>query len=210
MPDIAAPYLVQNPLIAILRGIKLEEVVAYAAVIAAAGWRCIEVPLNSPAPLQSIEKLSSHFGDRVLIGAGTVRTEEEVKAVAGAGGRVIVSPHTDSAVIRAAIAQDLVPMPGFTTPTEAAIAYDAGARYLKLFPAGTGGPAHLSAMRAILQEDIKIIAVGGVSAENLGAFNKAGAIAYGIGSELYKPGRSVEDVAQRARDFTAAAKAVHN
>jgi 2-dehydro-3-deoxyphosphogalactonate aldolase len=209
MTDIAATYLEQSPLIAILRGVKPDEVIDYADAIVEAGWRCLEVPLNSPDPLASIEKLSAHFGDRVLIGAGTVRTAVDVENVAGAGGRVIVSPNSDAAVIRATIAHNMIPMPGFMTPTEAGIAYDAGARYLKLFPAGTGGPGHLGAVRAILQNDAKIIAVGGVSVDNLAEFKKAGAIAYGIGSEIYKPGRSLADVAQRARDFVTAAVAAH-
>ena len=115
MTDGAAAYLQQSPLIAILRGIKPDEVIDYADAIAEAGWRCIEVPLNSPDPLPSIEKLAAHFGDRVLIGAGTVRTAEHVKAVAEAGGRVIVSPDSNIAVIRATIDHNMIPMPGFMT-----------------------------------------------------------------------------------------------
>ena len=210
MTDTAASYLQQSPLIAILRGVKPDEVIGYADAIVEAGWRCIEVPLNSPEPLASIEKLARHFDDRVLIGAGTVRTTENVKAVRDAGGRIIVCPHSDPRIIEETVRLGLIPMPGFLTPTEAAIAYAAGARYLKLFPATIGGPAYMSGVKSILQPDIKLIAVGGVTVDNLADFRKAGAVAYGIGSELYKPGRALPDVAQRARDFVVAANAAHS
>lgn len=203
-----ASFLAQSPLIAILRGITPGEVVDHAEAIAAAGWRCLEVPLNSPDPLKSIEQLAAHFGDRLLIGAGTVRTSDDVKKVHDAGGRIIVSPHTDAQIISDTLSLGMIPMPGFLTPTEASTAYMAGARYLKLFPANIGGPAYLGGIKAILQPDIQVIAVGGVTTENLKAFKDAGAAAFGIGSDLYKPGRSVDEVAARAQAFSAAVRSL--
>jgi 2-dehydro-3-deoxyphosphogalactonate aldolase len=196
----------QSPFIAILRGVSPGEVLGYAEVIAGAGWRCIEVPLNSPEPLDSIARLAERFKDDLLIGAGTVTRAADVAAVAEAGGRLIVAPNMNEAVIKAALERNMTVMPGFLTPTEAFRAYEAGARHLKLFPADSAGPAYIKAVRSVLPPDAKIVAVGGVSPGNIGAFKNAGACAFGIGSQLYKPGMTVAETAKQAKAFMDAAQ----
>lgn len=199
-----------SPLIAILRGITPEEIIDYSDVIIESGWRCIEIPLNSPDPLESIRRLAKHCGDDVLVGAGTVLSVNDVAAVSNAGGRLIVSPNTNPEIIRAALDCDMVIMPGFLTPTEAFTAYQAGARYLKLFPADTMGPTYIKAIRSVLPVDAKIIPVGGVSPETIAAFHQAGSVAYGIGSQLYKAGMSVAEVRAQAERFFAACNNLAN
>lgn len=204
-PDVEK-YFAHSPLIAILRGIRPDEIIAYAQVIIEAGWRCIEVPLNSPAPLESIKLLSEHFGEDILSGAGTVLTPEAARDVLAAGGRLIVTPNTNPAVIKTALEGQAAIMPGFLSATEALQAYDAGARYLKLFPADAMGPAYIKAIKSVLPTDAKIIPVGGVTPDTVASFAQAGCAAYGIGSQLYKPGMPVEEVKSRALDFMAACK----
>lgn len=204
-PDVET-YFSQSPLIAILRGIRPEEIIAYATAIVDAGWRCIEVPLNSPSPLESISLLSRHFGKDILSGAGTVLTVEAARDVVAAGGRVIVTPNTNQAVIKTALENKVAVMPGFLSATEAFQAYDAGARYLKLFPADAMGPAYIKAIKSVLPTDAKIIPVGGVTPETVASFHQVGCAAYGIGSQLYKPGMTVAEVKQRAIDFMTACK----
>ena len=196
----------ESPLIAILRGVRPDEVIGIAEVIVDAGWRCIEVPLNSPSPLESISLLQKRFGANVLIGAGTVTTAEDVSAVFNAGGKLIVAPNTDVAVITEALKHKALVMPGFLSASEAFQAYKHGARYLKLFPADAMGPAYIKAIRSVLPADARIIPVGGVTPENVSAFRDAGSAAFGIGSQLYKAGMSAEDVRVKAESFMRACR----
>lgn len=192
------------PLVAILRGVKPDEVVAIGEALVEAGIEIIEVPLNSPDPLVSIEALAKRFGDAVLVGAGTVLTVEQVGAVARAGGRIIVSPSTDFDVIAATAAEGLVSAPGYFTPSEAFLALKAGATALKLFPAETATPALVRAQRAVLPKEVPLLIVGGVKPDAVGQWFEAGADGFGLGSALYKPGQSAEQVGQQARDFVIA------
>lgn len=192
------------PLVAILRGVRPEEAEAVGAVLVEAGLLVIEVPLNSPEPLRSIESLARRFGDRALIGAGTVRRGTEVDAVADAGGRLIVTPHADPAVVRAAKARGLLAVPGFFTPAEAFALLDAGADALKLFPAEGSSPAALRAMRAVLPPDAMVLPVGGMDAGTMAPWRDAGAAGFGIGSAIYKPDDAPGVVAAKARALLAA------
>lgn len=187
------------PVIAILRGVRPEEVVEIGEALYRAGIGIIEVPLNSPEPLVSINNLAQALGDRCVIGAGTVLTEADVVAVAAAGGEIIVSPNTNIEVIKQSLELGLVPMPGWATVTEAFLAYQTGARYLKLFPAATYGPGHIKASRAVLPDQCKLLAVGGVGADMAEQWLGAGIHGFGVGSELYKPGDSAEQVYESAR-----------
>ena len=189
----------QMPVIAILRGVRPEEVVAIGEAVYRAGIGIIEVPLNSPDPFTSITKLAEAMGDRCVIGAGTVLTEADVVAVAAAGGEIAVSPNTNPEVIKLSLQAGLVPMSGWATATEAFAAYHCGARYLKCFPAATYGPEHIRGLRAVLPQDCQLLAVGGVGAEVADQWLQAGVNGFGIGSELYKPGDSSEQVGQSAR-----------
>lgn len=192
------------PLVAILRGIRPDEVEAVGDVLVAAGLRIIEVPLNSPEPFDSIARLARRFGDRVLIGAGTVMHRADVDRVADAGGRLIVTPHADPALVRAAKARGMVAMPGFFTPAEAFALLDAGADALKLFPAEGGSPAMLRALRAVLPLGTMVLPVGGMDAGTMGAWRDAGAAGFGIGSAIYRPGDTAAIVAGKATTLLAA------
>jgi 2-dehydro-3-deoxyphosphogalactonate aldolase len=171
-----------------------------------AGIRAIEVPLNSPEPFKSIEILARLYGSRCLTGAGTVLTESEVDCVADAGGTLLVTPNTNPSVIARGVKRGLTVMPGFYTPSEGFAAVAAGARTLKLFPASTGGVAHLKAMLAVLPKDVPVYAVGGVGAGNMKEWRKAGAAGFGLGSELFKPDFTDEEITARARQCVAAFK----
>jgi 2-dehydro-3-deoxyphosphogalactonate aldolase len=186
--------LVRCPIIAILRGITPDEVVAVGEALVGAGITIIEVPLNSPKPLESIARLAGQFGNRALIGAGTVVHVEQVEAVAAVGGRLIVSPSTDVQVIAATRAHGMVSVPGFLTPTEAFTAIAAGADALKLFPADTLAPPMLKAMRTVLPSSVPLLPVGGITTATITSWHAAGAGGFGIGSGLYKPGMTVEEV----------------
>ncbi len=201
-------YLEPLPLIAVLRGITPEEIDAVGAALAGAGFRVLEVPLNSPRAFESIARLAARHGEQCLIGAGTVIDVADVARVREAGGRVIVMPHADTAVIRAAKAQGMLCVPGVATPTEAFAALAAGADGLKMFPAEAIPPAALKAWRAVLPRGTLVFAVGGMRPDNLDAYWNAGASGFGTGSNLYKPGADPVDVAQVAAAFAASIRAL--
>ncbi len=196
------------PLVAILRGIHPDEAEAAGAALVAAGLRVIEVPLNSPDPLDSIARLARRFGDHALIGAGTVRRTADVDAVADAGGRLIVTPHADPALVRAAKARGLLAVPGFFTPAEAFALLDAGADALKLFPAEGGSPAMLRSLLAVLPPGTLVLPVGGMEAATLAPWRAAGAAGFGIGGAIYKPGDDAAAVAAKAARLVAALAAM--
>jgi len=185
--------------IAILRGVTPKEVLAVGEVLVDSGIFCIEVPLNSPDPFDSIEALAREFGDRALIGAGTVLTADQVDRVADAGARLALSPNFDAAVVRRTKARNLASMPGVATPTEGFAALAAGADALKLFPSELLGTAALKAWRAVFPAGTQMYSVGGVGLDNIAAFKAAGATGVGIGSALYAPGVAIEELARRAR-----------
>lgn len=192
------------PLIAILRGVQPDEVVAIGEELVAAGFTLIEVPMNSPDPLDSVARLAAALGDRAMIGAGTVLTVDQVAAMRDAGGRMVISPNANGDVIRASAAAGLVSLPGIATPSEAFAALDAGATALKLFPAEGASPTVLKAMRAVLPGDLRILPVGGITPEGMAPWRQAGAAGFGLGSALYKPGMTADEVGARARAFIAA------
>ena len=196
------------PLVAIIRGVKPDEVVAIGEALYAEGVRLVEVPLNSPDPLVSIRRLSEHFGERMVCGGGTLLTVKDAEGVAASGGRIAVSPNTDVEVITRALALGMTPMPGFGSCSEAFTALKAGARYLKLFPAVTYGTAHLKQLKAVLPKEAVIAPVGGVGPAEIAAWSAAGAGGFGIGGEIYRPGESPEVVSGKARALVAALRAV--
>jgi 2-dehydro-3-deoxyphosphogalactonate aldolase len=199
-----ADVLNDLPLIAILRGLTPEEAEPVGAALVEAGFRCLEVPLNSPRPLESIAILRRSFGDVALVGAGTVLTATAVDEVASAGGEIIISPNCNPAVIGATKAKGLISLPSFFTPSEAFAALDAGADALKLFPAEAAGPSALKAMRAVVPASVPVFPVGGIDPDVMGDYRRAGATGFGIGSSLYAPGRSAAEVSKRAGALVAA------
>lgn len=200
-------YMDECPLVAILRGVTPHEVEGIGEAVCDGGIRIIEVPLNSPDPLRSIEILAKKFGDSMLVGAGTVLSIDDVRRVAGAGGRIIVSPDTNIDVISASAELGLVSSPGYFTPSEAFAAIRAGAHTLKLFPAEGGSPSLLKAHLAVLPKDIPVMAVGGIKPDNMRPWLEAGAAGFGLGSGLYKPGQSPEDTLRKAHAYVAGVRA---
>ena len=197
-------WLARCPLVAILRGVRPDEVEAIADALAARGIAILEVPLNSPDPLTSIRRLAARFADRMLIGAGTVMTASEVAEVAAAGGRLIVTPHAASAVVAAAKGQGMLACPGFFTPTEAFAMLAEGADALKLFPAEAARPAVLRAIRAVLPPATAVLPVGGIDAAAMRPWLEAGAAGFGIGSSIYKPGDGAARVGEKAQALLTA------
>lgn len=202
--EVFATYFGQCPLVAIIRGVTPHEAVATARALFAGGIRIIEVPLNSPDPFASIERIAADLGDDALVGAGTVLDPADVAKVKQAGGRIIVSPNMDPAVIRATVAGGLVSSPGIFTPTEAFAALAAGAHALKLFPAEAASPRVVKAIRAVLPKDVPLLAVGGITPDSMAQWVEAGADGFGLGGGLYRPGHSPEDTLAKARAYVAA------
>lgn len=203
MTDFASA-LAALPLIAILRGIRPDEVEAAGEALVEAGFRLIEVPLNSPDPLVSIEKLARRLGDSAIVGAGTVLTPAQVAQVQDAGGAMIVSPNTDVAVIAESAKRGMVSLPGYFTPSEAFAALAAGASGLKLFPAEAASPAVIKAQRAVLPKETPLFAVGGIGPDTMTPWLAAGANGFGLGSALYKAGLTTQEIAANARAFAKA------
>jgi 2-dehydro-3-deoxyphosphogalactonate aldolase len=202
--------LTQCPLVAILRGIGPEEIETVSDALVACGFRIIEVPLNSPDPFTSIRLLGERHGNRILAGAGTVMNPDQVDQVARAGGRLIVMPHADGRIVRAAKQSSMVALPGFATPTEAFAMLEAGADGLKLFPAEGNPPPVLKAMRAVLPRATPVLPVGGITPLNMSEYWKAGASGFGLGSALYKPGTAPAEIHSRAQEFLRAVRLFHS
>jgi len=201
--DLLHHYLDQCPLVAIIRGVTPEDAEAIGDAIREGGIRIIEVPLNSPQPLKSIELLAKRLGDRALVGAGTVIDAKQVEQVKAAGGRIIVSPDTNIEVVAASVAQGLVSSPGYFTPSEAFAALRAGAHALKLFPAEGASPSTLKAQLAVLPSGIPVLAVGGIKPDNMRPWLDAGATGFGLGGGLYRSGQSPADTLAKARAYVA-------
>jgi len=200
------PFLDRLPLVAILRGVTPDEVVEVGSALVDAGFAIVEVPLNSPHPLESIARLHAKFGDEILIGAGTVMSPAQVKEIAAAGGRLIVMPHGDADVVRAAKGAGLACIPGIATPTEGFAALANGADALKLFPAELLTPAVLKSMRAVFPSTARFLPVGGITPDSMASYVAAGAAGFGLGGALYRRGDEPSRVAANARDFVAAWK----
>ena len=204
LPELFRQSLQRLPLIAILRGVTADEVVELGTMLLECGLRVIEVPLNSPKPLLSIQRLRESLPADCIVGAGTVLSATQVREVASAGGQIIVMPHSDPGVIRAAKDAGLICAPGVVTPTEAFAALAAGADALKLFPAELVSPAVLAAMRSVLPPSTLMLPVGGITPESMQAYRKAGASGFGLGSALYRAGQSLEQTTLHARRFVQA------
>ena len=196
-------HFAECPLVAILRGVTPDRVEEIGQALLRGGIKIIEVPLNSPDPLESIRRLSCTMGSRALVGAGTVLDPGQVAEVASAGGRLIVSPNTNRAVIEATVAAGLVSSPGYYTPSEAFTAVAAGAHALKLFPAEGASPAVLKSQKAVLPRDVPVLVVGGITPDNMRPWLDAGADGFGLGSGLYKPGQTGDVTEWKAQAFVA-------
>ena len=199
-------FLEESPLIAILRGITPAEVIEISETLVEKNFKIIEIPLNSPDPIESIEMLVSHFKDEVIIGAGTVTDLTSIKLIVEAGARLSVMPNGSIRIVKAAKASGLITIPGVFTPTEAFAMIESGADALKLFPAEGAPPMVLKAMKAVLPTAIPILPVGGITPDKMAEYQKAGANGFGLGSALYKPGMTVDEVAQNADAFNEGLK----
>jgi 2-dehydro-3-deoxyphosphogalactonate aldolase len=197
------------PLVAILRGLRPAEALGVGEVLVQAGFRIVEVPLNSPDPFDSINLLVQALGKRAIVGAGTVLTVADVETLHAVGGQICISPNANPDVIRRAKALGMISFPAFFTPTEAFSAIDAGADAIKLFPAELAGTTGLKAMKAVLPKNVPVFPVGGVNPENMGDFIDAGAAGFGIGSAVFKPGDTPEIVFKKARAFVEGWEALH-
>ena len=204
MQDTFDRLFAECPLIAILRGVRPDEAEAIGEALVEGGIRIIEVPLNSPDPLDSIARLRARLEGRAMVGAGTVLRADQVEPIRAAGGQLIVSPSTSAAVIEATVAAGLVSCPGYSTPSEAFAAIDAGAHALKLFPAEAASPAVLRAQRAVLPKALRLIIVGGIAPDTMAPWLEAGADGFGLGSGIYRPGQTAAETLARARAFQAA------
>jgi 2-dehydro-3-deoxyphosphogalactonate aldolase len=196
----------QCPLIAIIRGVTPGEAVEIGHALFEGGIRIVEVPLNSPDPLASISAIADSLGDQALVGAGTVLTPEDVRRVHDSGGRIVVSPNMNPAVIRATVEAGMVSSPGIFTPSEAFAALEAGAHTLKLFPAEAASPKVMKSMRAVLPKEVPFLVVGGVTPESVPGWMDAGADGFGLGGGLYKPGQSPQETVQKARAYVEAVR----
>ncbi|RWR03347.1 2-dehydro-3-deoxy-6-phosphogalactonate aldolase [[Pantoea] beijingensis] len=194
----------KTPLIAILRGIKPEEAKAHVGALIAAGFDAIEIPLNSPGWQQSIAEMVQLFGDRALIGAGTVLHPDNVDHLATIGSKLVVTPNTDSDVIRRAVAHNMIVAAGCATASEAFTALKAGAQTLKIFPSSAFGPDYIKALKAVLPPEVPVFAVGGVTPENLKDFMMAGCIGAGLGGDLYRAGQPLSRTQEKAEAFIRA------
>jgi 2-dehydro-3-deoxyphosphogalactonate aldolase len=197
------PFTLKLPLVAILRGIRPEEALDHAAALVSLGFTAIEVPLNSPQWQLSLEQLVGHYAERIMVGAGTVLTIEQVDTLCALRARLIVTPNTNPALIRHAVERQLSVLAGVATPTEAFAALAAGAQALKIFPASTYGPAFVRALRAVLP-DVPLFAVGGIKPANLGDYLRAGCVGAGLGSDLYHAGQPVCRTEAMGRAFISA------
>ena len=194
----------KHPLIAILRGIKPTEVVDVAEILIEKDFKIIEIPLNSPDPIRSIELLTHYFENHAIIGAGTVLDEASIRSIAEAGAKLAVMPNGNGIVVKAAKDRGLIAIPGIATPSEAFAMIEAGADALKLFPAEGIPPSVLKAMKAVLPSTVPILPVGGITPEKMNDYLKAGAIGFGLGSALYKPGMTLRDIRKNAEAFNQA------
>ena len=194
----------KHPLVAILRGIKPTEVVDVAEILIEKDFKIIEIPLNSPDPIRSIELLTHYFENHAIIGAGTVLDEASIRSIAEAGAKLVVMPNGNGIVVKAAKDRGLIAIPGIATPSEAFAMIEAGADALKLFPAEGIPPSVLKAMKAVLPSTVPILPVGGITPEKMNDYLKAGAIGFGLGSALYKPGMTLRDIRKNAEAFNQA------
>ena len=201
--------MMERPIVGILRGVRPSEVIAVGEVIIQAGIRLIEVPMNSPEPLESIHRLSEVY-PTIITGGGTVINPDDVNRIKDVGGTIIVSPNMNPRVIRRTLDLGMTPMPGIQTATEAFAAYELGVRHLKLFPAGVLGPSYVKALKAVLPSDAKIFAVGGAGAAHFADWMQAGIDGFGIGSELFKSGKSLTEIADSAARLVSAYKAAQS
>ena len=201
-------YLQKKPLVAILRGVQSNEIISIAKVLVDTGFSIIEVPLNSPDPLASITNLSNEFGEKILIGAGTVLQKNDVLDIRNAGAKLAVAPNANPEVITAAKDGGLITIPGIATPTEAFTAIGLGADALKLFPAESAPPEVLKAFTAVLPKAFPVLPVGGITPEKIRPYIQAGASGFGLGSALYKPGSSAKEVHEKAEKFNHALREV--
>ena len=199
-------YFAECPLVAIIRGVTPADAEAVASALYEGGIRIIEVPLNSPQPLESIRIIAKTCGERALVGAGTVLDAADVARVRDAGGRLIVSPNTNVAVIEATVAAGMVSSPGYFTPSEALEAIHAGAHTIKLFPAEAASPKVVKAQKAVLPKDVPLIVVGGVTPEAIPDWLGGGADGFGLGGGLYKPGQDAQTTLEKARAYVAAVR----
>lgn len=210
LSDTFTQYIERCPIIAILRGITPEEIIPVGRALMECGINIIEIPLNSPQPLESINRLAAEAGERAIIGAGTVLRVPDVEAVKAAGGQLVVSPNTDPNVIAATVEAGMISVPGYFTPTEAFAAIYAGAHAIKLFPAEGASPAVVKAQRAVLPRGLPLFIVGGVQADDIDKWLSAGANGFGLGGALYRPGQSAQQVGDAASEFIAALRRQHH